>query len=425
MNGWKIRALAWVLLTLIAVDPVQVRAWEDTPEFISLAEGEPEIFEGPGQLGSEYQSDLFSYMKPETWQYDWITRDRLLDLSIGSLNATQFLMDTRLKIRAPLGEHSEFRFHFLDDRDLEKQSVHHILEFILRPKPWLGVSLYGDPDFSKRRNDTGVALVLNPSERHEIRLFNTFVDVTRLRRSDRPDTFVEPDLPYSRGVVGRLWSSPAGNSRDFFQYALRFDTRTRWLFPQDELIYGYRKTLGSVFFSSAQSSTLRWSGRAQYDEKSESRTPDGGTSSVTASGWRTRRFISHLRATISELGPRQNWGLDLGLMAALRSWNTTEGDARSRDLLPLVALHLPGYESARRRDRWSVGVIETVHQSSGDPALFSGGAAASESEFRLSVTYDFVFGADAVLRLQANADLDEFGKRGAWEGGNGQFLLRF
>jgi hypothetical protein len=416
--------LASFLAALLVV-PLRARAWEDVPEFESLFEEEPDQFEGPDLLSSEYQSDILAYMKPEVWQHDWISRPRLLDLSVGSLSATQFLMDTRLKIHALVSENLEFRFLYLDDRDFEKKSIHHVLEVVYWPIRSLGISAYGDPDFSKRRNDTGLALTWRPAEFHEIRFFNTFVDVTRIKRNDRPDTFLDPDLPYSRGFVGRLWANPESGSKDFLQYAFRLDTRTRWLFPEQEFIHEFRKTFASVFFNRQISERVRLSGRAQFDDKREAREPSSGTSPVTVRDWRTRRFIAHARATIFGVGPRGDWDLTVGLMTALRWWQTEQGGARYRDFLPLVSLSMPGYRSGSRRDQWSIGIIETLHRSDGVAALFSSSEKPEASEFRLSVGYDFVFGEQATLRLQANGDLDEYGTPRAWEGGNGQLILRF
>jgi hypothetical protein len=112
-------------------------------------------------------------------------------------------------------------------------------------------------------------------------------------------------------------------------------------------------------------------------------------------------------------------------MTALRWWQTELGNARYRDLLPLVSLSLPGFRSGTRRDRWSIGIIQTLHESDGTRALFAESEISDVTEHRLSVGYDFVFGDQAVLRLQANGDLDEYGTPRAWEGGNGQLILRF
>jgi hypothetical protein len=398
---WQSSLVAFLLLTAPSF------AMEDLPEFESVTEEEVEQFEGPDRVGSEYQSDILSYMKPELWHYEWISKPRLMDLSVGSLSATQFLMDTRIKVHAQLSPFLEFRFTAFDDRDFEKQSRQQIFEFVGWARPWLGVSLYGNPDFSKRKNDTGVALLLRPSSRHEIRLFNTFVDVTRLKRSDAPDTFIAPDLPYARGIVGRIWSDREEGKKEFLQYAFRHETRTRWLFPVEGYTHSYQKTFGSIFFSKLINPSLRLSVRSQLDHKRESRTP--------SDDWTTQRWISHARFLISGLGPRSDWELTAGAMTALRWWKRNSGTSISRDLLPMLSLSLPGYSSGQRKDRWNFGLIETIRNSTEGDA----------DEFRFSLGYDFQFGDTSTLRLQANGDLDEYGTPRAWEGGNAQLILNF
>ncbi|MBU6375754.1 MAG: hypothetical protein KGQ59_07150 [Bdellovibrionales bacterium] len=390
-------------------------AMEDLPEFESLTEEEVADFEGPDQIGSEYQSDIQSYMKPENWQYEWISSPKVLDVSIGSLSATQFLMDTRVKIHSKMNDHLEFRFTAFDDRDLEKQSRQQIFEFVGWPSDWWGLSLYGSPDFSKRKNDTGIALLLKPSYRHEIRIFNTFVDVTRLKRSDSPDNFLEPDLPYARGLVGRLWSDPAQRRQEFLQYALRLETKTRWLFPTEQFVHSYQKSSGSLFLSQLLHSRLRLNLRTQFDHKRESRTPSEPTSPVIAEDWTTKRWISHIRFTFHQTGPRSDWDLSTGMMVALRWWRIDSTHFYTRDFLPILSLSLPGFSSIRGEDRWNFGVMETLRNSSSGKA----------TEFRFTLGYDFYFEKRSTLRLQANADLDEYGTPRSWEGGNAQLILRF
>jgi hypothetical protein len=117
----------------------------------------------------------------------------------------------------------------------------------------------------------------------------------------------------------------------------------------------------------------------------------------------------------------RDWRLTTGVLAAYRWWNTDPGLALYRDVLPHAALELPGFSSRTRRDRWSVGMIMTRHHSEGPAALFANWEKGDITMYRFTLAYDFVFGDRAVLRLLANANLNEYGYSRSWGGGNGQF----
>jgi hypothetical protein len=416
--------LLTALLFCFALAP-DALALEYFPEFESLTEDEPESFDGPAGTGSEYPADLLTYMKPESWEYRWLSHPRAFDLSVGSLDATHFLMDQRLKVHARLTGFLEFRFTYFDDRDFEKRSIHHVIELIAWPWERVGFGIYGEPDFFKRRDDTGIALFLRPGSRHEIRFFNTFIDVTRQKRNDRSDTFLEPDLPYSRGLVGRWWSDPEEGKGEFLEYALRHETRTRWLFPDEGYELTYSRIFASVFASRLLSPGLRINARLQADRKREARAPTSASSAIAADNWTTDRLTGFVRAVIPELGPRDDWELTVGVLAAYRWWRADAGNARYQDWLPHFVLGLPGYASGARQDRFGVGFILTDHRSQGPAALFPVGEVPHQTQLRLNLSYEFRFSQTAILKLVVAGDLDEYGSPGSWDGGNGQLSILF
>lgn len=408
--------------------PPRAEAFESSPEYQSLTENEQSGFEGPGLFGSEYSSDLLSYMKPVEWEYQWLVARNALDLNLGSLSSSHFLIDDRLKVHAPLSEAIEFRFHYTSERDRERDATHVMLEFDFRPLSnarWLGVALYGEPSLYKRENDTGIALVLQPSERHEIRIFNTFVDVTRLKRTDRNDNFVEPHLPYSRGIVGRLWSDPDLKKGEFLEYAVRYETTTEWLFPDEGYLYRYWKAFAYMYGNLALND--RWSAflRLQFDRKFESRERTDPQSTATEDTWRTDRYFALARATLHRLGPNEGWTLSPGIEFAQRDWYTGQGDVIYRDLLPHLEWTLPGFSRGNSQDLWRLMYVATWHRAFGPIELRDPQDVEPAFEQRLNVSYEFRFGDQASLLLMATGDLDEFFTRKSWDGGSGMFRLNF
>jgi hypothetical protein len=434
--------LTWLAATAALLAAPAAPAIEWFPEFQSLTEAEQALFEGPVRLNKEYQSDVLTYRKPEHWEYLWLTHDLAFDFSVGSPGAVHFLVDNRAKLRTRLADAVELRFTHFEERNLERDSVHSVAELVFWPWPRAGFVLYGEPSLYKREDDTGLALLLKPQDRHEIRLFNTFIDVTRLKRNDRTDTYVEPDLPYARGLVGRVWQSPeeavnyASGSRigDFLEYAFRWETRTRWLFPDEKYEYAYWKGFASAFLSRKLAPGFHLNARFQLDRKLESRAPTDPTSAVPAAFLRTTRAFATARAVLPTLGPSEDWELTAGLEYAYRLWEAREGPYAYRDFLPHFWLSFPAFGNGVRRDRFAVGLEATWHRSSGDPAAFAFDEESAAVDGRLNLSYDFHFGGPsaedpaypkAVLRLVVTGDIDELGTRQSWEGGNGQFRVHF
>jgi len=391
------------------------QAWEWNPEFQSLTETEQFAVEGPNRFASEYAADILSYLKPTEWEYEWLTHPQVMDLSLGSLSATHFMIDNRVKIQTRLAEHFEFRFLQTSEQNRERDSVHTILETIYFPNEKLGLSFYGEPTLYKRDTDTGLALILKPQPRHEIRLFNTFVDIARLKRSDTPDNFIEPFLPYSRGLVGRLWSEPGAGPGSFLEYALRYETHTRWYFPNPGYEYVYWKAFGSIFGSKTMPNGDSLNLRIQLDRKYE----------VRQQSWRTDRLLTLGQGVFRNCGPWKSWDFTAGLSITLRKWQIDAQEVQYRDYSPQLLWSFPGFGKGEKRDRWTVGYLTTWHRDFGPVELRDPHDADGRWENRLNLSYEFNFGPNAKLSLLISGDLDQAFTDKSWDGGAGRFRMSF
>jgi len=431
MLGHHYRGMCFILqlillLFLSATVPTNGLGWENYPEFQSLTETEEASFEGASLLNSEYTSDLFSYRKPSSWEYLWLTHSKGLEMSFGSLNTIRFLMENRVKVQLPLTDLFEFRFSYFDESNLERQGLHLIGELIFWPWSMFGIVLYGEPSFRKPNDDTGIALLLRPNERHEIRLFNTFIDVTRLKYPDSPDRFIEPDLPYARGLVGRAWSLPLKGSSfgNFFEYAIRHETPTSWQFLDKNYIYHYWKWFASAYgryqFSRNISAALRF----QFDRKHESKEPLSPTT-ATMGSWYTSRITLFTEETFFEIGPKMDWDVTFGLGYVMRTWDTSQGSGGYNDLLPYFRWAIPAWGIPEKKDHWILGYLMTRHGENGSSAVGINQRNDGRIEQRLNISYEFSFGKQGILTIFGSADLDEFGTRNSWSGGCGQLQLFF
>ncbi len=401
-------------------------AWENLPEFQSLSEVEAGGFEGPGMLNSEYFSDLQAYGVTPDWESRWLAHTKALQIDFGSLNTTRFAIDNRLKIHQPILERFEVRFTYFEELDLERQSNHYVLELVFNPWKFLGLVFYGEPSFRKPNDDTGVAILLRPSEQHEIRFFNTFVDVTRLKYPDTPDTFLEPDVPASRGVVGRMWSNPPSSGRrgDFVEYALRYEVPTRWQFFGQNYIYSYWKGFASFYASQQMSSDSSAAFRFEFDRKHETREAIAPTTAVIGD-WFTNRVTVLAESTFYSKGPNHDWEITPGLQLASRQWISNQGNGSYRDLLPYLRFKIPAWGPPSAKDAWVLGYSLAWHRELGSPQIGIRPEKDGSVEQRLNVSYEFSFGDRGKLVLFASADLDQFGTGGSWGGGCGQLELFF
>lgn len=404
---------------------ITANAFEWLPEFQSLTEEEQSAFEKPVLIENEYQSDVLTYLKPFEWEYLWLSHQKAFDLSVGSVSARHFMMDNRLKVHTFLTGSLEFRFTHFDESNLERESMHNILELVAWPWDFLGISAYGEPSLYKRKNDTGLALLIKPHSRHEIRFFNTFVDVTRLKRSDRPDTFVEPYLPYSRGMVGRVWSDPETKRGEFLEYAFRYETKTRWQFPTEMYEYEYWKLFYSLFFDKQLNEKFHVQGRVQFDRKFEARWPTSATSSTVNESWKTDRLFVIARTVLSDIGPYRRWRLTTGVEYAYRFWQTEPGSVLHRNILPHFLFELPAFGEGATEDMVGIGYDFNWHRALGPESLRYVHDIDAVVDHRVSVSYDFRFRDNATIRLNAAFDLDRFGTKQTWQGGNGQMQLYF
>ncbi|MBI2605291.1 MAG: hypothetical protein HYW49_04340 [Deltaproteobacteria bacterium] len=412
----RFRILAVVSLLGLAAGISRAHALESFPEFGTLEETEPDRFERP--QGSEYQSDVLTYMKPEAWEYEWLTHPVAADFTVGSISPVNFLTGNRLKARGNLFNALEFRFTYFEERDQERDSAHHIPEFVFWPTARVGVSVFFEPSYYKRQDDLGLALLFRPNDRHELRVFNTWVDVTRAKRNDRGDTFDPGALPYARGIVGRAWDEEGG----FTEYAVRQETRTRWRFPDQKLEYGYSKLFASLF-ARRKADGFFWSVRAQADRKLEARAPDGAGSAVTPEAWTNTRAFVIARAQIPGFGPHRDWEITPGAEIALLSWRTTGGDANTTDVLPHAWLKIPSFVSGRNSGYWNPGYEMTVHRPYGSEGVNP--SDRSRLEHRFNLAYGVAFAESAELRLLGTADLDCAGSCTIWQGGDMQFRMSF
>lgn len=398
---------------------IEALGWESNPEYQTLTEVEPRSFEGPGDTGPEYQSDIVTYMKPSQWQGVWLSKDVAFDSAYGSTGGTYFFADHRAKIQKRLIDAVEVKFLYFDESHRERETVHFIVEVTTWFTKFLGFSVYGEPTKYKRNDDLGLALTYRPEERKEVRAFFTAADFIRSTRNDLDDRFVEPNVPYSLGFVGRMWDPAQGqHTPEFWEIAFRRETPALWNFPTAQYLYNYHKTFASVHGAWNWDEWVQLSVRAQWDKKYEGRSPYG-SSTETTQDWKTERAQIQVRAFWPSFlgGPTELLG---GLGYSFRGWSTNEGNTYWNDLIPHLMWNVPTFGNEDFRFWVNAGYDVTIFSGRSDGGLWGlTSAGDTQGHHRFNFGFHLRFKKDNEIRLLGSFDLDDLGRVGkmTWEGG--------
>jgi hypothetical protein len=395
-------------LILFLAHPAQAYD-ESFPEFTTLSELEQAHFDRPTLLGPEYQSDIYAFATPWDWQHAWLANKIAFDTTFGSISPVHFLMDTRAKIHAPLTKGLEFRFLHFDERQHDREAIHTIFELVAWPWQRVGFGAYGEPSYTKRENDVGLAVFYKPGENHEVKAFHTWVDIVRQRRSDRTDTFDRQALPYAWGIVGRWWSND--EKKNFLEYAIRREPRSQWNFPDEQYAYFFWRDLASAFLSMMMDPAWRLNVKLQADKKLEARSRTSLASTASEDAFTTMRYLATVQTPINGIFAN-GWEFTPTLQYANRKWSTLRDTLVYHDYLVGLLVGAP---------KWFFDYSATWHKKFGGALIAHPDEKTSSVNHRLDIGYAFVFHPKAELRIRAGFDVDSFGTQNSWESGAAQF----
>jgi len=423
-------------------------AFDVFPEFHSLSENEVTELDRTDLIDSEYQSDVITFLPPLRWDADLLTSKRALDLTTGSLSGNFFMQWTRARLKHSLFENLEFRFTYFQQRDWDTDQTHAILELVQRISPALALSAYGEPSATKRQTDFGLALLINPSTGHEIRLFHTWVDVTRASHNDQPDRFSKGKSPVAWGLVGRCEDclgrsfergrtdhssegsiTLAETDADWLEYHVRIESPTEWSLPQSDLLHTFEHWSTGVKARWFYGQGWAFNTRLQASRKKEARSPLGGTSSVTHESYDRRIYES----LVSVESPNLLWGsipykVEPGLGWFERTWQTeTVAKLRHNNFTSFVWMKWRGPVIEDHPSSIDLGYEVTIFQSDMPEPLRAWGLKRRTTEHRLNFRYMIPFRDSAQLSLALTGDPDAAtrGEGGLFEGGNAQFRAFF
>lgn len=428
------KALFLTLGLLISITSArQAFGFDIFPEFHGLSEHEASELDRTSIIDSEYQSDFITYFRSSDWDSAFHAKSMAYDLSLGSFNHTHFLHHDRLKLHKKLSGSLQFRFTYFKQRDFDVDQSHAILELVQNLTSRFSLSVYGQPSHFKRQNDLGVALLIHLSPTHELRLYNTWIDFTRLEQhNDRSDRFIKGSEPIVFGLTDRWYSGENDIPGQFFETFVRIEPSVRWDIRFDQHEYKYRMTtIGTASRLALKSWPQAYvNTRLQFSKKFEGFTPYSTSSSKSQSS--LKRYLVQSAFSL-EAPPKTIFGrqavIEPGIGWFHRSWRDHQNQYLDhRNLVANIWLKLNGPERAPGQyDTLAIGYESTFFSSSGDLAPAADQLKAWAVEHRANLRYSFAFHENASLAIALSGDIDAAirGSGGLFEGGNGQFRIFF
>ncbi|MCC6278491.1 MAG: hypothetical protein IT289_11310 [Oligoflexia bacterium] len=413
----------FICLSLYSTE-ARAQAFENLPEFTFLTENEQTSLDDPRTIDPEYAGILLTYSRTINQELVWAKSRRIFDGALGSLNGTQFWVENRARFMADLNESLEFKFYYLDERNLESEQIIHVPELIYKLSPRFGFSVYGELSFYKRQNDVGFSLFWRPQNGEELKFFGNIVDFTRNDRNDRRDRFENGGFPYSAGLIWRSFKeSERAFQQEMFNLSVRYETPTVWTFPDALEQYEFHRISVQAHMIKPLSPQWRMQGQAQLDQKREAKSPWGSLSTVSRQSVRTDRIQSRFR--FEYLRADADIVTGFGLAANSRRWEKDAGPISYVEAVPFLYMTVAGFERVTRNDLWTIEVDYTFHRQSGVASFRSRPDDSLNTETRLLTAYDFVFPKNATLRLAATWDIQRLFKNKFWGGGMGEFAVEF
>lgn len=402
-----------LILFLLVSNHAAWGQWDWTPEYRSLTELEPQDFQTSLDFLPEYHSDLMTYVFLPEWQHRWLQKNYSFNMTFGSVSSKQFIVDRHLRLNHKAADWFEARVNYFDQQNLEDQQMHLYIEPVVWFQKWIGVSGYFEPDYQKRNDNIGYALLLKPADDTEIKVFYTDILFTRNDRNNLSDRLLEP-LPKAYGAVARKV-----NEQEFYEAAVRVETPMKWNYPTSANLYQYYRTMVQLMGSRQVNPTLRLSVRLMADRLNESITSP-------SEAWLRDRVLGTLQATIDRLGPNERWSLIPGLHFAYRGYTAgSTGQATLAQILPQAWWVLPAFGEGEKEDTISIGWdIDMFYRWATTPSVIWE-QRNSGWEHRLNFRYELKFGPNFSGSMMATFDINNItsGSLHIFQGGCGQLQI--
>lgn len=370
---------------------IHVCAWgfDSYPEYQSLIDSR-RTDQVLNAIDSEYSSDVLQFSPPITYFTDFESSEKRLDLSFGSLNGKQFLIQQRLKLEQQLNQDWHFKLNGWQHGDYDQNSTQFLWGLSRSVTPQLRFGLIGNAYFEKSKNDLGFEFTKSENKNSLWQMSYLRPDFQRNSRSDTDERWgVAPQLLsikyFNQGVASsnlvfikiephqsKYW---VGTNESLSAKRTAFG----WAHIRDEFRLQLQSDFKNEVYNNVKSDSAYTQTRIEKDFNHRTQSYTYGT------GYFYRRF------------------------------QMTSHFAEFHDVLPFIWWH---------KNDWSLGYDLTIHNAQ-DSGRISKSAYDDQLENRLNAKWRHPFSKQAELNVLFSFDLDQFGGSKTWEGGAANFVATF
>ncbi len=355
---------------------------------------------------AEYSSDYLNYQLPAAAEREWLLGKNQYQFSVGSLSSKEFLVEQRLRIQSALAGPLDFQLTWFDESDWDENQQDFFWELGLKSgRHWRWLS-FGNIDSNKAENDIGVGGEYHFDSLKKLRFAVLFPDFQRNIRSQDDTEWTSRPVVWS--VVG---SSASTDTRDFYQYYLRYEPRSVLHNKAQQTYSGLEKyTLGLNGTHDAA-----WQYRLHIDLKREVQ---------ETQVLKTVYYSSRYMTTLDYTWKLENLELRPGVFVLYRRWDKNSQYATVTDYTPSFWVSFPVHSRSDWSTQHQVGWDMVIHQLD-NPSVIAEDRSDEALESRLNYRYEIGFNERGSLGFIFSMDLDEFGSPQTWEGGAAQLRLFF
>lgn len=373
-------------------------AYNGALEWSGYTPGELRVANGFSYIDSEYVSDQLAFSHPIQQEYLWISKDKLSDLTFGSISSDKFLYQGRLKLLTKINDEWKFEYYLFEQQNFEVDQSMSWIGLSYKLNPFLLFGLYGTPESNKGVIDYKLKTTVFISKA-ELSFYLIKSDFMKNSKAIDDKTYSKKPKAYGFDLV-------YGDGTDFVNFSGRVDPMSQLQHSSGESSEIKHSAIQLVFQKTFFNRVWRLKSETSklYEQNSNS----------LSTNWADQN-INEVRVET------QKKELLFGLLWKQYDWKTDEGVLKHDNYLPYISYF---YDFHGTYQGWTYEL--TSHESN-----FKGVVDRSSTdcnscfEHRFNYTLVKTFNSNFKFSLKFTFDVDEFGTANTWEGGSGQFYLMF
>lgn len=376
-------------------------AFTGAPEWATYVRQTLTIEDQASYIDSEYISDQLAYSHDVDQEYVWQSGSNVADFVFGSLSSNKFYHQSRVKIQSDLSDRWRFSYIQFSQDDYERNQSSTWLSLSHRYNSNFGFAISATPESDKSEIDYKAQFNLFFKD-SKISIY--YIEPKLMKNSKSEDDSVF----YNKKprAYGLKWF--AGDKNNFFVFQTRIDTSSELRIKNS--FFNSSNYLHQLVLKHTNDDYI-FNFKSEISKAYEQLTDSLISLSASQKGSEVLLSFEH----------NQPNTLGAGFMYKQLDWKTDRGELLHKNYLPFIYYKLT-------KNAWAYQLTweSTLHKSKTiDQFEVSNTDCESCYEHRLNIALKKVFKPSFSFQLKLTVDVDEFGSDNTWEGGSGQFYLKF